>query len=907
MFDDRKQRLFRLHLWLIALVGVIVPRRLRADWRQEWESELRNREAMLEEWDRLDWRSKIDLLWRSASAFWDALWLQPKRWEDEMFQDLRFGARMLLKHKGFTLVAVLSLALGIGANTAIFGLLDALLLKPLPIRQPERLVILNIAKPGQPERGYSSFSYPVFREMREKNTAFAGMFARSGLQISVSGGGQSERVQGEEVSGNFFSVLGVNAAIGRLLTEADDQTPGAHPVAVLSFNFWQRRFGADPQIIGQTIRINDYPFTIIGVTSQGFHGVEVGSAPDVRIPLLMDRQVRPKPGPPIFEQRGSWWLSVMARLKPGVSIEQAQDATDTVYQIAREPDVRRNTGDTADDRNFRSLRIYLDSAKTGASNLSRQFSQPLVVLMCLVGVVLLIACLNVANLMLARATTRRKEIAVRLALGAGRFRLVRQLLTEGFLLSAMGASLGLLFARWGTDALLGFLPQGRALEISIFGPDLRMLGFTLGVTLLSALLFGLVPALQATRSNLIPALKNDTVVAVGGVRRWELGRLLVIAQVALSLTLLVGAGLFARSLRNLKMVDNGYHTDQVVTMALDPAQNGYKIERLRNFYSQLSERLAALPGVKAVTFTRNAPMSGSYSRFGIEVPGYQQLPGEEMAVLFNQIAPQFFGAFGAPMLLGREFNAQDTPESPKVVIVNQSLARRFFGAENPLGKRITLENYKDLEIVGVVADAKYRNLKETAPQTAYVPYSQYEQLGQRILCVRATGEASALAPAIRQEVRNLDPNLPVFNVKTFTEHINESVSRERLIAMLSSFFGLFALLLSSLGLYGVMAYAVTRRTREIGIRMALGAQTTSVLWLTLREALVLALIGIAIGLPTALVSSRLTEGLLFELTPTDPLTITVATLVMIFVAALAGYLPARRAAHVDPLVALRHD
>ncbi|MCW5969944.1 MAG: ABC transporter permease [Blastocatellales bacterium] len=609
----------------------------------------------------------------------------------DLWQDLRFGARMLAKQPGFSLIAILTLALGIGANTAIFSLLDALLLKPLPIRQPEQLVVVNIAGPDQPERGFSSFSYPVFREMRENNSAFAGMFARSGLQMSMSAGGQSERVQGEEVSGNFFSVLGVSAAIGRVLTEADDRTPGAHAAAVLSFNFWQRRFGADPSIVGQTIRLNNYPFTVIGVTQRGFQGVEVGAAPDVRIPLLMDGQVRPKPGPPIFEQRGSWWLGVMARLKSGVGIEQAQPSADAVYQIAREPDLRRNTGDTTDDRNFRALRIHLDSAKTGASSLSRQFSQPLVILMCLVGVVLLIACLNVANLMLVRATTRQKEIAVRLALGAGRFRLVRQLLTEGVLLSALGGSLGLLFARWGTDALLGFLPQGRVLEITIFGADLRMLGFTLGVTLLSALLFGLV------------------------------------------------------------------------------------------------------------------------------------------------------------------------------------------------------------------------NLKETAPQTAYIPYSQYEQLGQRILCVRAAGDPLALAAAIRREVRNLDPNLPVFNVKTFAEHISESVSRERLVALLSGFFGLFALLLAGLGLYGVMAYAVTRRTREIGIRMALGARAAGVLWLVLRETLLLALIGTVIGLPLALATTRMTEGLLFGLTPTDPLTIVIATLVMIAVAGLAGYFPARRAAQVDPMAALRSE
>jgi predicted permease len=898
---------FRFWFWLIRFIGVIVPRRFRARWQHEWEAEMEYREAMLARWDRLDWRNKLELLRRSLGAFWDALLLQPQRLEEDMFQDLRFGVRMLMKSPGFTLVAVFSLALGIGANTAIFSLLDALLLKPLPVKQPEQLVTVNAALPSQPGRSFSPFSYPVFREMREKNSVFSDMFARSGFQASMNASGQTERVRGEVVSGNFFSVLGLNPQLGRLLTEADDQTPGAHPVAVLSFNFWQRRFGADPNIVGKTINLNNYPFTIIGVAPQGFYSVEVGDAPDVRIPITMDGQVRPRGNRPILEDRGSGWLAVMARLKPGVSIEQAQAGADNVFQTAREPDVRRNTGDSQDDRNYRSLRIQLNSAKTGNSNLSRQFSRPLTVLMGLVGIVLLIACLNVANLLLARATMRQKEIAVRLALGAGRFRLVRQLLTEGFLLSALGGTLGFLFARWGTDLLLAFLPQGRTLEITFFGPDLRMLGFTLGVTLLSALFFGLLPALQATRPNLIPALKNETVVVSGGGRRWELGRLLVVMQVALSLVLLVGAGLFARSLRNLRTVEMGYHTDQVVTMSLDPAQIGYKIEPLRNFYSQLSERLAALPGVKTTTFARNVPMSGSFSRFGIEAQGYQARPGEEMAVLFNQVAPQFFATFGTPILLGREFTAQDLPESPKVAIINQGVARRFFGSDNALGKRITLENYKDLEIVGVVADAKYRNLKEAPPLTAYVPYSQYEQLGQRTLCVRAAGDAGAIVAAIRQEVRNLDPNLPVYNVKTFAEQINDSVGQERLIAMLSSFFGFFALLLASLGLYGVMAYAVTRRTREIGIRMALGAQRASVQWLVLRETMLLALVGTAIGLPAALTATRLTEGLLFNLSATDPLTITLATLSLMLIAVLAGYLPARRAARVDPMVALRHD
>src|SRR6185503_7569605 len=438
-------------------------------------------------------------------------------------------------------------------------------------------------------------------------------------------------------------------------------------------------------------------------------------------------------------------------------------------------------------------------------------------------------------------------------------------------------------------------------------PDLRMLGFTLGVTLLTGLLFGLAPAIQATRPDLIPALKHETAVFTGGGRRWELRRLLVVLQVALSLVLLVGAGLFARSLRNLRAVDDGYHTDHVVTLALDPAQSGYKAEQLRTFYDQLSERVAAFPGVKAATYTYHVPMSGGFSRYGIEVTGYQARPGEEMAVLQNQIAPQFFATFGIPLLAGREFSAQDTPESRKVVIVNESLARRFFGTESPLGRRITLENYKDLEIVGVVADAKYRTLKEALPQTAYLPFSQYNTLRERTLCVRAAGQASALDAALRREVRSLDPQLPVFNVKTFAEQISESVSRERLVALLSSFFGFFALPLEALGLYGVMAYAVVRRTREIGIRMALGAQTGNVLWLVLRETLLLVLLGIVVGLPVAFAVSRLFAGLLFGLTPNDPLTIALATLVMIAIAALAGYLPARGATKVDPLRALRHE
>ncbi|HEU0004594.1 MAG TPA: ABC transporter permease, partial [Terriglobia bacterium] len=822
-----------------------------------------------------------------------------------MLNDFRYALRQLLKNPGFTAVAVLSLALGIGANTAIFSLVNAILLKRLPVREPEQLVVVATEAPGQTQIGpISSFSYPIFRELREKNTGFSGMFAHNALPMSMSGGGQTERVLGELVSGNFFSVLGVNAYLGRLFFEADDQTPGAHPVAVISYSFWQRRFGADPQIVGKRISLNGYPFTVIGVSSLGFQGVQVGVAPDVRIPIMMTRQVLVDVEN-VFENRWSAWLAVMARLKPGVSLQQAQTAADTVFQAVRAPEVSRIQGDSPDDRIFKSLRIHLSSAQTGASNLSRRFSQPLLVLMCVVAIVLLIACLNVANLLLARAATRQKEIAVRLALGAGRWRLARHSLTEGLLLSALGGLLGLVFALWGADVLLSFLPQGRIPTVLEIKPDLQVLGFLFGITLLTGQLFSLAPALQATRPNLIPALKNEAVVLSGGNRKWELRRVLVVLQVALSLILLVGAGLFVRSLQNLKAVDDGYSTDQVVMLALDPGQSGYKLDELRRFYARLNERVSVIPGVKSASYTKNVPLSGRWSRIGVEVPGYQARPDEEMAALFNHIAPQFFSTFGMTLLSGRDFSAQDTPDSPKVVIINEKFAHYFFRNEDPVGKRISLENLKDLEIVGVVADAKYRNLREQAPQTVYLPLSQSSSMMQRTLCARASGIPSNLIAAIRREVRSLDPNLPVFGMKTFADQVNESVSQERLVAMLSSFFGFFALLLASLGLHGVMAYSVARRTREIGIRIALGAQTGSVLRLVLGETLLLVLIGIALGLPAALAATRLTEGLLFGLTATDPFTIALATLVMIAVASLAGWMPASRAARVDPMVALR--
>src|SRR5215813_9975387 len=792
----------------------------------------------------------------------DALRFQPRSREDEMFQDLRFGVRMLLKSKGFTAVAALSLALGIGANTAIFSLLDALLLKTLPVRQPEQLVFVEGLGFAYPD--------PVFPELSKKNSSFAGMFSFNSTPMTLSDGNQAERVIGELVSGNFFNVLGVGAHLGRVFSDADDQTPGGHFVTVISYNYWRRRFGADPQIVGRKISVNNYPFTIIGVVAQGFNDVEIGAAPDLRVPMMMKREM--------LDHVVA--APVMARLKPGVGIAQAQAATDTLYQnIIRENNLRTSVGDSPTERIF-APRIQLQSAKTGVSlgetNLRSQFSQPLILLMCMVGVVLFIACLNVASLLLSRSATRRHEIAVRLAVGAGRFRLVRQLLTEGFLLSALGGLLGLVFARWGTQALLGFLPQAATLDIK---PDLRMLGFTLGVSVLTGLLFSLAPGLRATRIDLIPALKNDAAGVGRHRRRWELRSLLVALQVAMSLVLLVSGTLFARSLRNLKAVDLGYTTDQIVTMEPWPEGSGYKLDQWRNFYAQWIQRVRALPGVKSATYA-SLPMGGHGFEPEIEVPGSQIPPNERPTTLFNGSSSGYFATFGIPLLRGRDFNAQDSVEDYKAlkfVIVNDSFARYFFGDENPLGKRFSVGPLKNLEIVGVVGNAKVESLRGTMSRMVYhVEVDRF--LGRQRLCVRATGDAGALVAAIRNVVHSLDPNLPVYDIKTFADHIDESISRERLIALLSSFFGLIALLLAALGLYGVMASAVARRTREIGVRMALGAQARNILWLVLRETLFLVAIGIAIGLPVALAATRLIKGFLFGLSANDPLTIALAVL-----------------------------
>jgi len=855
------------------------------------------------------------------------------RWLEDLFQDLRFSARLLAKSPGFTLVVVLSLALGIGANTAIFSLIDAIMLKMLPVKNPEQLQTLNWAYHASawPEglwHSYStgpcpheteftlgcSFSYPTFEDIRAQNEVFSHVFALTGAgPLNLSLNGHAALVQGEFVSGDYFSGLGVQALSGRTFT-GDDDKPSASPVAVVSYGYWGRRFGRDPAVVGKVVTLNGVPFTIVGVTPPEFFGAEPGRSPEVWIPLRMEplvnaaRWFQPEKSP--FNQRDHWWLRIMGRLKPGVSEQQARAALDVIFRQSI------TAGLASPPKPEKLPWIWLVPGGKGIETLRREFSKPLFVLMTVVGLVLLIACANVANLLLARATTRQKEIAVRSALGAGRRRLIRQLLTESVLLAFVGGGVGLLMAYWGTRLLVGLMTTSW-LSINLdTRPDWRVLSFTTTVSVLTGLLFGLAPALQSTRVNLVPALKENPGNLVAGTRpigkvRLGLAKGLVISQVATSLLLLIGAGLFVRTLVNLETLDVGFNRRNLLLFGIDPTLSGYKGQRLANLYRELQERLQALPGVKSVSLSQHSLISGSYNSNDISIEGYKPRLGEDMEAATLSVAPRFFETMGIPLLLGRTIGPQDNESAPKVAVINQAMARRFFPGENPVGKRFSWGDGKkgyDIEIIGVVRDAKYHQVRGEAPPTVYVPYSQkLDWLGPMHFEVRTAGDPHDWIPAVRQMMQSVEENVPLFDVKTQTEEIDETLFQERLFAKLTSFFGLLALLLACIGLYGIMAYAVVRRTNEIGIRMALGAQRSDVLGMVLGESLLLVTVGIALGLPVALAATRLLKSFLFGLTPNDPVAIVASILLMAAVAAFAGYLPARRASRVDPMVALRYE
>jgi predicted permease len=920
MFDARKQFSRKPYLWLIALVGVIVPRRLRADWRQEWESELRNRETMLADWDRLGWRGKVDLLGRSASAFWDALWLQSYRWEDEMFQDLRFGVRMLIKNPGFTAVATLSLALGIGANAAIFSLLDAVLLKPLPVNRPEQLVFLETG--AQEYKPSSNISSATYERLRGQSKSLSGAcFFSYAPRVNAGYHGQVEVVEAQLVSGGFFSTLGVGAAAGRTFVESEDKD-GAPGVAVISHGYWRRRFGMNSDVLGQTVALNGAPFTVVGVAPQEFSGVIAGIAPDIFLPAASGERILPRR----FRLRDSSLPFVLARLKPGVSRTQAAaELTLLLRQSLLDEDGAEATPEKQQAIQNRSMRLL--TASRGFSVLQRQYAQPLWVLMAVVGLVLLIACANVANLLLARAAARRREIAVRLALGAGRLRLIRQLLTESLLLALAGGGTGLLLA-WRLSGLFvavftsGRNPVTAGAPLSLNVPlDGRVVGFTAAVSLMAVILFGLAPAWRATRIDLTPALKVDSSGSRGGGRRLQWGRALVVFQVALSLALLVGAGLFIRSLRKLESADLGFKKENVLLFSVDPQSTGYQRERIAGLYKQMLERISAVPGVRSVSLTRQGLLNGGGTQSSVTVPGRAQRADENNvtqtredtewnAPWLCQVGPHFFETVGMKVLRGRDFGPQDNETARKVAVVNEAFARYYFGDEDPTGRQFDRGPGDGglVEIIGVVQDAKSVSVREQTPRTYYVPFLQDPgSWRETTFQVRTAGDPLSLAAEIRQAAHGVDPNLPLFRVRTLDSQVDESLGQDRLVATLAGLFGALALMLACAGLYGVLSYSVGRRTPEIGLRMAIGAPPGRVRRMILAETCSLALIGIVIGTAIALAAGRLIKNMLFGLAPDDPVTLSSAALLILAVAVFAGWLPARRASRVSPMTALRHE
>ncbi len=828
------------------------------------------------------------------------VWIWP--WLDDLSRDLRHAMRVLTKSPVFTATALGSLALGIGANTAIFSVMDAIWWKRLPVNHPEQLVrVVTVARAGSA----SGRRFPgllLFPQVRNGSDVFSGVIFFSeadGLSFTVDG--VTERVVGEAVSGNYFAVLGVGAAHGRTFSREIEEGSWASE-AVLSYDFWQRRFGADPGVVGKAIQLNGYPFTVVGISPRGFFGTNVGTSFEVRVPKLPEALGKAMPAMPLLrmEERVA---ALTARLRPGVSLQQAEVSTELSYRqaLAANPDLIR-------DSQVGATRIRVLPAERGTSWLRDQFDRPMAILMAMVGTVLLICCANVATLLLGRATARRRELAVRLAIGAGRARLIRQLLAESLLISFLGASVGVALAYGGVGIFFGFLPQSHVRTSLDVTPDLRALAFTLCVSLLAALAFGLTPAIQATKLDLLSAAKGESPERRN--RAFDLRKLLVISEVALSLLLLTGAGLFVRSLQSLQGVQAGFETDRVLLFTMKHVHDRYAPEQIRVFCRDLIERVKGLPGVRSAGLAETGPFSGREDEREIEVVGSETPAERPSTALVDRVSPGFFETAGIPFLFGRDVSFADREGAPKVAVVDETAMRVLFERSSPIGRRIRVgraSRVEEFEVVGVVKATKHVSLREQPRAAVYLSIAQGDRPWMPTLFVRATKTTNPLVAAVRREIQALDKDLPVFNVKTFRQQLNESVAQERLVSALSGFFGALAALLAAIGVYGIMAYSVARRTRELGIRQALGATRGDVLWLVLREVLQLVLIGIPIGLAGVLAMGRLVASVLFGITPMDPPAILLAILLLVAVAALAGYLPARRASRIDPVLALRHE
>jgi predicted permease len=836
-------------------------------------------------------------------------------------RDLRHAFRGLAKSQVFSAVAVLSLAIGIGANTAIFTLLDQVLLRRLPVRDPQELVALRMEGEHYGSNwGFNALSYPLYLDLQRDNQVFSGMLCRFDTRANLTYGGDTERVSVELVSGTYFPVLGVGAALGRTFTPEEDRDLGGHPVVVLSYAYWHARFAGDPGVVGRTVTINGRDMTIVGVSQAGFVGVELELPPQIFVPVTMKTVLTP--GWDGTKERRWRWVNVFGRLKPGVTAKQAEASLQPYFKGILEMEVKeaafKNAAPETREAFLRNVLQVLPGGQ-GRSYLRSQLRTPLWVLMGLTAGVLLIACANVAGLLVARAAGREREISIRVALGAGRAQILRLLLAESFLLAVVGAAAGLLLAVVTDRLVLGLLPPDLAAMNLKAGPDLRVFLFATAVASLTVLLVGLLPA-GTTRSDVANALKEQAGTASPPHTRFR--KVLVGAQVALSVLLLVQAGLFARSLANLRDLGTGFPTENLVAFNLNPSHAGYDAPRSFAFFEQLTDDLRALPGVREVGLASMGIIQNNEWDSTVTVEGHTAKPGEEPAPYMNAIGPAYFATLGVPVVAGRDFTRQDTdmvkhgPEdddwTARVVIVNEKFARRFFGdAQSALGRHVGFGGDPgtptDMEIVGVVKDIKYTNLRDEIPIQMFVPYLASRQAGNMNVYLRTQMAPETIIATAREHVRRLDPNVPPYDIRTMEHRVTDSLLIERLVAGLSTVFGFVAALLACVGLYGVMAYGVARRTREIGVRMALGAYEKDVVWLVLKEVIVLVGIGVVLGLPAALGLSHWVQSQLFGVGFADPATLAFVTASLAAAAGLAGYLPARRASRIDPLKALRHD
>jgi len=839
---------------------------------------------------------------------------------DSFLQDLRYALRQLTKSPAFTVTALLTLALGIGANTAIYSLLDQVILRSLPVQNPQQLVMLQGTGSDRGRinayGGHSDdyFSYPMYRDLRDKNSVFSGAVATDQVQVGVQWHNQPELVQGELVSGNYFDVLGVKPALGRLLVQSDDEAQERNPVVVLSYGYWQRRFGSDPGVVNDSILVNSHPFTVVGVATPGFKSFVLGAAPDIFAPMMMKPQITP--GWNDLDNRRSRWLNIVGRLKPGMTLAQAESGLAPLWHSLREEELKAIPNATPKFREafVAKSTLKLQEAAKGFSPVRDQIGTPLVIVMAMVGLVVLIACANVASLLLVRAAGRVREMSVRYALGASRMRVVQQLVIEGVVLGVGGGVLGLAIAPEVTQLLLRKIWADSSGQIPFSpSPDVRVLVFNFAVSVAVGLLFSLAPALQFWRPDLVQTLKQQLTTASGG--QLKLRRSSVALQMGLSLLLLFGAGLFVRTLHNLKNVDVGFASDHLVTFGISPGYAGYQLNQNLDLYKRINDTLAVLPGVRSAAATSDPELANNQSMSGIGIPGYTPGEKERMSVEWADITPGYFDTLKLPFLIGRDINNQDHATAAKVAIVNETFARRYFGTpEKAVGHNFARggapENKPEFQIIGIVRNAKHRNLRGEIEPTVYVPYMQVDPkngLTYMQFYMRTWQAPEQAMNTIRTAMQNLDSKLVLDSLLTVDRQINNNVTNESIVAFLAVSFGVLATFLAGIGLYGVLAFSTAQRTREIGIRMALGASRSSVVQMVLREVLWLAGISVVVAVPAALLLARYLRSQLYGVSNTDPLTLMGVVVVIAGVAMLAAMLPARRAAGVNPTKALRYE